>query len=93
MDLQKQDEAEVCITDTTLGAITKDEEEVAEALFALAVVFPDAVHANNKKLVGKQSTAASSALTEAENSTSRIKGLFHSFLVTLGLFSSYVNNS
>lgn len=85
MDLQKQDEAEVYITDTSLGTITKDEEEVAEALFALAVVFPDA-HTDNKMLVSKQSAASSSALTKAGNSTSRIKGLFPPFLVTLGFF-------
>lgn len=74
---KKQDEAEVCITDATLGLITKDEEEVAEALFALAVVFPDATHTDKKKLADKQSGASSSSLTKAEDSTSRIKETVH----------------
>ncbi|KAI5656163.1 hypothetical protein M9H77_24956 [Catharanthus roseus] len=67
---QNKPQGELCAKDGTLGPITKDEEEVAEALYSLAVMFPDATK-TKKKMVDKQAKASSSDLQKTEKSISR----------------------
>lgn len=77
--MQKQSEAQGCVIDGTQGPITKDEEEVAEALYALAGVFSSVGKTDKARSAGQELGANSSNLTKAESLVTPIDGLFPSF--------------
>ncbi|KAL3505395.1 hypothetical protein ACH5RR_035236 [Cinchona calisaya] len=63
----KQGEAEGCVTDITQGPVTKDEEEVVEALYALSGVFTTTVKTDKHTSTGQGLGANSSTWTKAES--------------------------
>lgn len=72
--LQKQGEAIGCVRDDTQGTVTKDEEEVAEALYALSGVFSSAVKTDKRRFTGQ------GIGTKAEDSVTPLDGLAPSFV-------------
>lgn len=79
MVFQKQNQAHGCVADGTQGPVTKDEEEVAEALYALAGVFSDTVKTDKAGSAVQELGINSSNLTKAESLLTPIDGLFASF--------------
>lgn len=56
--------------------VTKDEEEVAETLYALASMVPDTTKTKKRGLDGETSEAKSSSLLQAKSSEPVLKGFF-----------------
>ncbi|KAL3514766.1 hypothetical protein ACH5RR_027483 [Cinchona calisaya] len=68
----KKSEARGCVTEGTQEPVTKDEEEVAEALFALAGVLSNTVKTDNTRSVGQGLGVNSSNMKKAESSVTPI---------------------
>lgn len=71
------------------GHITKDEEEVAEALYALAGMFSD-TNKSSPELDDDQPKAKSPAVLEAGSSMNSVQGLLYYFVFMFFLIMSFI---
>lgn len=77
---QHPEELGVCLGQATIGPISKEEEEVAETLYALAGMFSDTENTHKVDSDGRTCKEKSLSLPEAEESLPESKGLIHSYV-------------